>query len=93
MGYDDKIMLVHVLFEKVQSVPLSRYYHSQVSYVGSGVFDINIDGITQKLKEEILSMYHQSSGTLCIEAGELIDIFSPIRRILCNDYILCFEII
>ena len=63
MGYDDKIMLVHVLFEKGAIGSTHEHYHSQVSYVGSGVFDITIDGLTQKLKKEILSMYHQILST------------------------------
>ena len=70
MGYDDKIMLVH------------EHYHSQVSYVSSGAFDITIDGVTQKL-EKGDSFYvppNTLHGAFCIEAGELIDVFSPIRE-------------
>ena len=82
MGYDDKIMLVHVLFEKGAIGSTHEHYHSQVSYVGSGVFDITIDGVTQKLKKGD-SFYvppNTLHGALCIEAGELIDVFSPIRE-------------
>ena len=82
MGYDDKIMLVHVLFEKGAIGSTHEHYHSQVSYVGSGVFDITIDGETQKL-EEGDSFYvppNTLHGAFCIEAGELIDVFSPIRE-------------
>lgn len=82
MGYDDKIMLVHVLFEKGAIGSTHEHYHSQVSYVGSGVFDITIDGVTQKLKkgDSFFVPPNTLHGALCIEAGELIDVFSPIRE-------------
>ena len=35
MGYDDKIMLVKVHFEKVVGT-MHEHYHSQVTYVESG---------------------------------------------------------
>tara|TARA_B100000941_G_C28345586_1_gene469031 strand:+ start:256 stop:600 length:345 start_codon:yes stop_codon:yes gene_type:complete len=82
MGYDDKIMLVNVLFEKGAVGLVHKHYHSQVSYVGSGSFDITIDGVTQKLKKGD-SFYvppNTLHGALCIEAGELIDVFSPLRE-------------
>ena len=51
MGYDDKIMLVHVDFEKGSIGPMHQHPHSQVTYVVSGSFDVTIDGKTQTLKE------------------------------------------
>ena len=71
-----------MLFEKGAIGSTHEHYHSQVSYVGSGVFDITIDGLTQKLKKGD-SFYvppNTLHGALCIEAGELIDVFSPIRE-------------
>ena len=82
MGYDDKIMLVHVLFDKGGIGSLHKHYHSQVSYVASGVFEITIDGITQKLQKGD-SFYvppNTVHGAVCVEEGELIDVFSPIRE-------------
>ena len=82
MGYDDKIMLVHIIFEKGGVGLVHKHHHSQVSYVGSGVFDITIDGETQKLEEG--DSFYVPPNTLhrafCVEAGELIDVFSPIRE-------------
>ena len=82
MGYDDRIMLVHVIFEKGGFGSIHKHHHSQVSYVSSGVFDITIDGETQKL-EEGDSFYvppNTPHGAFCLEAGELIDVFSPMRE-------------
>ena len=82
MGYDDKIMLVRVLFDKGGIGSVHEHYHSQVTYVASGAFEINIDGVRQTL-EEGDSFYvppNTLHGAKCLEAGELIDVFSPIRE-------------
>lgn len=82
MGYDDKIMLVRVLFDKGGIGTVHEHYHSQVTYVTSGAFEINIDGVRQTL-EEGDSFYvppNTLHGAKCLEAGELIDVFSPIRE-------------
>ena len=42
MGYDDKIMLVHVAFEKDSIGPVHQHHHSQVTHVVSGIFDVTI---------------------------------------------------
>ena len=41
-GYDDKIMLVKVKFEKDAVGALHEHHHSQVSFVESGVFELTI---------------------------------------------------
>ena len=82
MGYDDKIMLVRVLFDKEGVGTVHEHYHSQVTYVASGAFEITINGVRQTL-EEGDSFYVPPDtlhGAKCIEAGELIDVFSPIRE-------------
>ena len=82
MGYDDKIMLVHVAFGKGGIGPMHQHYHSQVTHVASGVFDVTIDGETQRLStgDNFYIPTNVLHGAICIEAGELIDVFSPIRE-------------
>ena len=82
MGYDDKIMLVRVHFDKGGIGSVHEHYHSQVSYVASGAFEVTIGGVTQRL-EEGDSFYvppNTLHGAVCLEAGELIDVFSPLRE-------------
>ena len=55
LGYDDQLMLVLVHFEKGGIGAEHQHHHSQSTLVGSGVFEITIDGVTQKLEKEILS--------------------------------------
>jgi quercetin dioxygenase-like cupin family protein len=80
-GYDDKIMLVKVKFEVGAIGPLHEHYHSQVTYVASGVFEANINGVKQILKagNSFYARPNVVHGVLCIEAGVLVDVFSPMR--------------
>ena len=82
MGYDDKIMLVHVAFDKGGIGPMHQHYHSQVTYVVSGSFDVTINGKTETLKtgDSFYIPPNVLHGAICTEAGELIDVFSPIRE-------------
>lgn len=82
LGYDDKILLAKVQFEKGGIGPMHQHYHSQVTYVVSGKFDLTIDKET-KTMEAGDSFYippNTMHGAVCTEAGVLIDVFSPIRE-------------
>jgi quercetin dioxygenase-like cupin family protein len=81
LGYDGQLMLVQVHFEKGGLGAEHQHHHSQSTLVGSGVFEITIDGVTQKL-EKGDSFYvppNTLHGAVCLEEGELIDAFSPVR--------------
>ncbi|MEJ6777024.1 MAG: cupin domain-containing protein [Crocinitomicaceae bacterium] len=82
MGYDDKIMLVHVAFEKGGVGILHQHHHSQVTYVSSGSFDVTIGGKTKTLNagDSFFIPSNVLHGAICTKAGELIDVFSPIRE-------------
>jgi len=80
-GYDDKVMLVKVRFEKGGCGVLHNHAHSQVSYVESGVFEMTIDG-TKKIIRKGDGYYippYTVHGCVCLEAGMLIDAFGPCR--------------
>ena len=81
-GYDDKIMMVKVKFEKGAIGTLHEHFHSQVSYVESGVFELTI-GDTKKILKTGDGYFvppHIIHGCKCLEAGILIDVFSPARE-------------
>ncbi len=82
MGYDDKIMLVNVKFDKGGIGPMHEHYHSQVTYVVSGKFELTIDDVSKTMKEgdAFYIPPHVMHGAICIEPGVLIDVFSPIRE-------------
>lgn len=81
MGYDGQLMVVKVKFEKGAIGKPHRHYHTQATYVASGKFELTIDG-----EKKILSAgdgYYVAPdvlhGAVCLEAGVLIDTFSPMR--------------
>ena len=82
MGYDDKIMLVKAKFETGAVGQLHKHYHSQVTYVASGEFEMTIGDDVRIIKEGD-SYYippHEMHGCVCRKPGILIDIFSPARE-------------
>ena len=81
-GYDVTLMMVKVQFEKGSIGPLHQHYHSQTSYVVSGKFEVSIDG-EKKILQQGDAFYIAPNilhGAVCLEAGMLIDVFSPIRQ-------------
>ena len=82
MGYDDRIMLVNVEFEKGGIGPMHQHHHSQVTYVISGQFDLTIGEETRRMKggDAFYIPPNVMHGAICVEKGVLIDVFSPIRE-------------
>ena len=82
MAYDEQLMLVRVEFEKGGIGSLHQHYHVQITSVESGVFEIEIDGVKKILQAGDVfyvpsNLWH---GAVCLEAGVLIDVFSPMRE-------------
>ena len=82
MAYDDKLMLVRVEFEKGAIGTVHQHYHSQITHVESGVFEVEISGEKKVLSagDAFYIPPNALHGALCIEAGVLIDVFSPMRE-------------
>jgi quercetin dioxygenase-like cupin family protein len=82
MAYDDKLMLVRVEFETGGVGTLHQHYHLQITHVESGAFEVEIAGEKRVLKAG--DVFHIPSnvlhGVVCLEAGVLIDVFSPKRE-------------
>ncbi len=82
MGFDEHIMLVKAKFDKDAVGQLHKHYHSQVTYVDSGKFEMSI-GDEKRILEEGDSFYIPKEvmhGCICLEPGILIDVFSPARE-------------
>lgn len=82
VGYDDRVMMVKVKFEKGAVGYVHHHYHSQVTYVASGIFKITIDGKDKILREGdgFFIPSDVPHGAECLESGMLIDVFSPARE-------------
>ena len=81
LGFDEKLMLVKVKFNKGSKGVLHSHAHSQVSYVESGVFEMTL-GDTVKIISKGDGYYvppFTVHGCVCLEEGMLVDAFSPAR--------------
>lgn len=82
VGFNTQLMMVKVKFEKGAVGYVHDHFHSQVTYIASGKFEITIDGDTQLLErgDGFFVQPNLKHGARCIEAGILIDVFSPVRE-------------
>lgn len=82
LGYNDELMLVKAIFETGAEGYQHQHFHSQVSYVESGVFDVTIDGVTrrQSAGDSYFIPPNKMHGAVCINEGVLLDMFSPVRE-------------
>ncbi|MBS1754142.1 MAG: cupin domain-containing protein [Ferruginibacter sp.] len=81
MGYDNNLMVVKVSFDKGGIGTLHKHFHSQVTHIESGVFEVEI-GAEKKILKAGDAFYippNTMHGAICLEAGVLIDVFSPMR--------------
>lgn len=88
LGHNDSLMMVKAIFEDGAEGYQHQHYHSQVTYVESGVFDVTIDGVTnrQSAGDSFLIPPNIMHGAVCLKAGVLIDVFSPIREDFFDNY-------
>ena len=82
LGFDNQIMMVKVKFEEGAIGSPHQHFHTQSTYCGAGKFKFTIDG-----EETIINagdgVYIKPNllhSAVCLEAGILIDVFSPVRE-------------
>lgn len=82
VGYDDHLMMVVVKFETGGIGSLHHHPHVQVSYVSEGKFEVSINNQKKVLKkgDSFFVPTNETHGVVCLEAGILIDVFSPKRE-------------
>jgi len=82
VGYDKEIMMVKVRFKEGGVGQMHEHYHSQVTYVVAGTFEMTIGDETKTLRtgDSFYIPPHVMHGCLCTEEGMLIDVFSPHRE-------------
>lgn len=82
MAYDERLMLVRVAFETGGVGALHSHYHTQITHVESGAFEVDISGEKRVLRtgDAFYVPPHAVHGVVCLEAGVLIDAFSPMRE-------------
>jgi len=82
LGWDNQIMMVQVKFEKGAVGSAHKHFHTQATYCAAGKFEFTI-GDEKKIVKAGDGVYLEPNimhGALCLEAGILIDVFSPVRE-------------
>lgn len=82
LGFNNQIMMVKVWFEEGSEGYVHSHFHSQVTYVESGEFDVTVGEDTRTLVagDCFFMEPNVSHGAVCKKAGVLIDTFSPVRE-------------
>ncbi len=82
LGYDNQIMMVLVKFEKGALGSPHQHFHTQATYCASGKFEFEIDGVKQIVTggDGVYIEPNLLHSAVCLEAGMLIDTFSPVRE-------------
>ena len=81
LSYDENLMSVEVWFEKGAIGAMHTHPHTQISYVLEGSFEANINGETKVISkgDTYITEPNAPHGVVCLEAGALLDIFTPMR--------------
>lgn len=82
MVHRDDLMMVEVVFEKNAVGSLHHHPHVQCAYVAAGRFAVTVDGVTEELSPggSFIVAPHLVHGVVALEAGRLIDVFTPARQ-------------
>lgn len=82
LGYDNQIMMVQVKFEEGAEGTPHDHFHTQATYVAAGKFEFDINGVKQIVTagDGVYIEPNLIHGAKCLEAGMLIDVFSPVRE-------------
>lgn len=86
IGYDDRLMLVKVWFDKGAVAAMHHHPHSQTAYIVKGKFEVVI-GEEKKILNTGDGFYIPPGvehGVTALEEGMVIDSFSPSREDFLN---------
>lgn len=85
MAYGEDGMAVLVEFERGAVGALHHHPHLQISFVHSGTFEAQIDGITRRLTAGDFFYVPSGAehGVTALTSGVLVDFFHPMR----NDFV------
>ena len=82
LAHTAQLMIVEVNFEAGGVGALHTHPHCQNTYVRSGRFRFTVDGEDLEVGpgDTLAFPSNLPHGTLCLEAGTLLDIFTPMRE-------------
>lgn len=82
LSYNEDLMTVEVAFESGAVGAVHTHPHTQCTYVLSGRFSYSIkdESIVLEPGDSIVVPSNLPHGTICLEKGLLLDIFTPMRK-------------
>lgn len=80
--YNNDLMAVENTFIEGAEGALHSHPHTQITYVVSGEFEFEIDGVRNVVRpgDSMLKTNNVIHGCVCKKAGILLDIFTPMRE-------------
>ena len=86
LAYTPMLMIVEVSFEQGGTGAVHSHPHCQNTYILSGRFRFTVDGeeVEVAAGDTLAFPANVPHGTLCLEAGTLLDIFTPMREDFVN---------
>jgi quercetin dioxygenase-like cupin family protein len=80
-AYGGRLMMVEVYFEKGAHGTAHRHAHEQVTYCLAGEFESFVGSVRRRIRpgDSLYIAPNEEHGTVCIEGGRLLDIFTPQR--------------
>ncbi|WP_405401824.1 cupin domain-containing protein [Paracoccus sp. Ld10] len=80
-AHNDNVMCVEVHFETGTVAALHSHPHEQITYVISGkfAFTVGTETYTVSAGDSLYKQPNIEHGATCLEAGTLLDIFTPHR--------------
>lgn len=82
LAHNEQVMAVEVAFETGAVGAVHTHPHTQCSYVLSGKFRYSIEDEAVEMQpgDSIVVPSGLPHGTVCVEKGVLLDIFTPMRE-------------
>ena len=86
LAFTEELMCVENHFEEGAIGALHHHPHTQITYVVSGQFEFEIDGVKKIVNpgDTMLKKNSVEHGCTCLKKGILLDIFAPMREDFLN---------
>ena len=82
LAYTDEMMCVENHFKKGSVGALHSHPHTQITYIVSGAFEFEIDGVKKIVRagDTMLKKDGVIHGCVALEGGIMLDFFTPMRE-------------
>lgn len=82
MSYNEDMMVVRVRFKKGAIGAIHQHVHTQSTFVVQGKFEFTIGEVKEIIAagDTCLMPSNIWHGCVCLEEGELLDVFTPMRE-------------